>query len=537
MQFPIELSRNLEQVATLDQTKIVVSFYRSPDLPTALSGLQSAGLEAIGSEDHQNFPFNCRFNHADRKIWARGKNGSVVALDQIAKLKRIFQDNLEWIGPVYHLDRGDGGGDVFCPFPSALLVKLNVDENRIALDLEREFDLTEDLEKSGFFKLIGYRCFSLKNPRDNDVFAVREQIAMRLGLHVSDVKFENMPLESPFLTYIPNDPRYGEQWAPIRIKAGGVPSVPFQDISGWNYSKGSPDIVIAVIDSGCDLNHPDLLYASLGYNAGFKKSTGAPNPNASGFVINHGTLVAGVAAAVIDNDYGVSGIAGRCKILPIALENATDWELLFALAYAFGPGKANVINMSFRMNSADEDVVNPYLEEAYRRGVILCAASGNRNMRLVDFPGRYPRVICVGASDQNDVRIVRNNWGSNFGPGLDMVAPGIDILTTNYRVGGGPFLQPEFDLFWGTSAAVPHVSGLAALILSVRNDLEPSDVYRIMAHTCDKIGPDMYVLNKITMLSRNDVVGHGRINVARALEVTAEYPGSLLPQWEKKYVR
>ena len=129
-----------------------------------------------------------------------------------------------------------------------------------------------------------------------------------------------MPLIVP-LTLIPNDVQFNNQWNMTRIKAGGVGT------TAWDLTTGSEEVVICVIDSGCNLAHPDLIpYASSGVNLDTMIADGSAFGPAN--VIGHGTAVAGIIAAKINNLLTVAGVAGKCKILPLALVAWSTDELV-----------------------------------------------------------------------------------------------------------------------------------------------------------------------------------------------------------------
>jgi subtilisin family serine protease len=327
---------------------------------------------------------------------------------------------------------------------------------------------------------------------------------------------------------IPNDTRFAQQWNLANILASRA----------WDFSRGSPGVVIAIVDSGCDLGHADLLakYVPAADRRDVIAGTNTPQDRRPRG--GHGTLCAGVAAADTDNNLGVAGVGWNCSIMPICIIDANDrigseMDIVIAINWAQAR-RAGVVSMSWSWNGphANADVA---LANAHAAGVLLVAAAGNcrtdlgcTNAQGVDYPASHPNVMAVGASDQMDRRV--NNlrfqtpagtaafWSSRFGPELSVVAPGdIPWTTTN---GGG------FGDFWGTSAAAPHVAGLAGLLLSLlqnpvnvppgfpRNDL----VRNIIELTATKVSGYRYTINAAHPNGRwNNEVGYGRINAAAAL--------------------
>jgi len=270
----------------------------------------------------------------------------------------------------------------------------------------------------------------------------------------------------------------------------------------WDVTQGDPEVVIAVIDSGVDMTHPELI--------GKVVSTGRDFANADDDASDdhwHGTHTAGVAAADTDNGEGIAGVAWNCGILPVKVTGADgsgyySW-LIDGIIWATDQG-ADVINLSL-----GGDVDDPFLEDAckyaYDHGVVITAAAGNDAGPVV-YPAAYDAyVLAVAATDYND----EVADFSNFGPEVDVAAPGVYILgpAPQAYVGTGylPYLFAT-----GTSEAAPHVAGLAALIKSLKPDLSPADIMKVIRYTADDV-------NGSTLSGRDDHVGYGRINMERAL--------------------
>jgi subtilisin family serine protease len=327
--------------------------------------------------------------------------------------------------------------------------------------------------------------------------------------------------------------------------------------AGWNITTGSSSVVVCILDMGCDLTHPDLesQFSTPGINLHTMMPDGSPTGH-------HGTACAGIVAAVFNNTLGVAGLAGNCRIMPLARQNSTDMETAAGIRYAANNG-ARVISMSFgRYAPGDGEVpsgwdftiIDSAIDHAVNdRGCVLCAASGNEDSGTHNrYPARHPLVIACGASDKEDNRKTPSspdgeNWGSNFGvnnysgkkTGISVVAPGVFIPTTDLqdadgynRNKGGPITRQGvyhstsgdkggnyFYWFNGTSAATPHVAGLAALLLSQYPTLTNIQVRNIIEQTAEKVGTVPYAKKPgFPNGSRNQEMGYGRINVLRALD-------------------
>jgi subtilisin family serine protease len=332
---------------------------------------------------------------------------------------------------------------------------------------------------------------------------------------------------------LPNDTLFAQQWNLNQIQAP----------AGWDISTGTNTITVCVFDCGCDMTHPDITYSPLQFNAG----TGLNNGSPACWDFNHGTACAGIIAASLNNALGVAGVAGNCRIMSVAFLNSTDVECAAGINFAANNG-ARVISMSFGMYAPGEGfgltgwnfaIIDPAIANAVNvMGCVLCAATGNENTGAVNrYPSRNPLVIACGASDQIDNRKSpaspdgENWWGSNFGQGayngaptgVSVVAPGVFIPTTDrqgnvgYNIAAGA-AGNYFLRFNGTSAATPHVAGLAALILGARPGLSNIQVRNCIENTADKVGAVAYAAAPgFPNGTRNQQMGYGRINVFRAL--------------------
>jgi Subtilase family len=174
----------------------------------------------------------------------------------------------------------------------------------------------------------------------------------------------------------------------------------------------------------------------------------------------------------------------------------------------------------------DFQIIRDALQYAHDRGLVLVAASGNENIATSRFPGSDARTITVGGSNRGDERkrvgdaSSESWWGACYGSDLDVVAPCLEIPTTDRLGGSGYALGDYYDRFNGTSSATPHVAGLAALIVSLRPALTNVEVRHLIESTCDKISPATYLYANVATKPSgtwNDEVGYGRINVERAL--------------------
>jgi len=290
---------------------------------------------------------------------------------------------------------------------------------------------------------------------------------------------------------IPNDPQYGVQWGLPKISAPAA----------WDVSTGSSDVVIAVVDTGIDLDHPDLSCPGklmTGYN--FVSPAQPPDDDHG-----HGTHVAGIAAACTNNATGVAGLAWGARLMPVKVLGSSGSgsydDVAAGITYAADHG-ADVINLSLGGVSTSSTMANA-VEYAHDEGALVVAAAGNcaqggyqcNNLtNPIIYPGAYPTTVAVAATDSND------NWAtfSEHHPYVDVAAPGVSIYST---------LPGSYNYQSGTSMATPFVSGLAALIWSLDSGLSHDQVRSYIETTADDLGTP----------GKDDYFGYGRINAWRAL--------------------
>ncbi|MDP2586449.1 MAG: S8 family peptidase [Candidatus Komeilibacteria bacterium] len=347
---------------------------------------------------------------------------------------------------------------------------------------------------------------------------------------------------------VTNDPKLGSQYYLAQIKA----------LQAWSTIADAPEIVVAVIDSGVDIDHPDLaanIWKNQDEIAGdkidndnngyvddvngwdFIVDSSDPRPKVAApysvLGINHGTLVAGVIGAVGNNGFGLSGVAWKIKIMPLRVMDAqgagNTKSVYRAIRYAID-NKADIINLSM-VGEAFDPSLQDIIAEAYRAGMIIVAAAGNETNNAYqtdDFSlnlGIHPQypichdgykegdnfILGVGSVNGQDKKSRFSNFGSKC---LDLVAPGESFYGTLYFSPVLPEFKEYFGGWWsGTSLAAPQVSAAAALLKAYRPDLKNSEIYEILIKSADNI--DARNLNYVGLL------GGGRLNLPAALAAAA----------------
>ncbi len=239
----------------------------------------------------------------------------------------------------------------------------------------------------------------------------------------------------------------------------------------WTVSAGGQGIKVAILDTGIDGNHEDLVVAG-GQNF---DGIGGPDDWHDGH--GHGTHVAGTVAA-LNNTIGVVGVAPQVDLY--AVKVLDDWgygqrsDLIAGIEWALGEG-IQIINMSLQ-NYDDEEDLEEAINNAYAAGVLLVGAAGNHWHGPVSVPGKYADVITVTASDVNDGLA----WFSNIGPEVELIAPGVDVEST--------LPGDTYGSFNGTSMASPHIAGAAALVWAIALDLTNVQVRELLQESAEDIG-------------------------------------------------
>ena len=399
-----------------------------------------------------------------------------------------------------------------------------------------------------------------------------EHVKLTKGLSVQDAIQQYMA--NPDVEYaepnyirramtIPNDTYFGDQWAlhNTGTYAGGTADADIDAPEAWDISTGSGSIIVAVLDTGIDYNHSDLV-GNIWTNLGETSCTDGIDNDGNGFVddckgwdfanndndpmddFGHGTHVAGTVGAVGNNGIGTAGVMWKVSLMPVKVLDSdgagTDAELIAGIQYAASNG-AKIINSSlggFGFSNSLFDAI----ATANSQGVLFIAAAGHGggdgigdNNDLTPFyPASFdlPNIISVAATDQDDIRVPFSNFGLNS---VDVAAPGVYIFSTVPNNLFSDFSSEEF--FAGTSMATPHVAGLAGLLWShydgVHNTLfTASQVRATILRYVD-------VLPTLTGWIQTG----GRVNAFKALSslltpanltVTAKSPTEISLAWEDR---
>jgi serine protease len=326
-----------------------------------------------------------------------------------------------------------------------------------------------------------------------DVSAVASQLQNNAQIEFAEPNFVAFATDEPALAprnFTPNDPFLQYQWGLQAIQAE----------QAWDKSRGA-GVIIAVLDTGVAYEDfesfrraSDLAPGQFVAGYDFVNNDSHPNDDQG-----HGTHVAGTLAQTTNNGTGVAGVAFEARLMPVKILDqqgrGSYSAIIQGINFAVNQG-AKIINMSLAGNSPSQ-AMEDAIRQAKSQGVTIVAAAGNNGRQEVGFPAAYDDlVIGVGAIRQDRSRASY----SNYGPQIDIVAPGGDnrvdqnndgfgdgIVQQTFREGSTTEFSYRF--FEGTSMATPHVSGVAALLLSKNGGLSPDQIEGFLTSTAQDLGP------------------------------------------------
>ena len=347
----------------------------------------------------------------------------------------------------------------------------------------------------------------------------QEQAALAVLRRTQGVRFAELDYMAHAIGLTPDDPYFPNQWYLEKI---GAPDA-------WDVQTGSQDVIIALLDSGVQTDHPDLQ-SQLWTNPDEIPGNGIDD-DANGKIddlhgwhfyhtwyfgdpvpledenitddFGHGTHVAGIAAAAGNNAIGIAGLAWGTRLMPVKVldqyGSGLHSEIAAGIMYAADNG-ARVINLS--LGGTDESqTLRDAIDYARTKGILVTAAAGNDGGPVL-FPANYPPVLAVAATDANDL----HPSYSNFGPQIDLAAPGSQIYSTWYRT--------NYFTRSGTSMAAPQVAAAAALLWSQQPGLSLVQIESLLLENTDDLG----------LPGKDDLFGYGRLNAHRSLVRLTDQP-------------
>lgn len=327
-----------------------------------------------------------------------------------------------------------------------------------------------------------------------------------------------------------NDTKFNKQW---NLKNTGQ-SWLWSNLVDINYceahsiTSGNSSVIIGVYDRGVELTHPDINTYSFSYDANTKSSPSTIYYNENNVIYYHGIACAGIIGAKTDNNLGVAGIAPDCPIMSLSFDSTCTSKNLGAGFKVAADSGCSVISNSWHWGS-----YSPYIKEGISyalshgrngKGCVVVFSAGNENHNGINYPANSnDSIIVVGAMSpcgerKNPYSCDHENWGSNFGVKLDIMAPGVQIPTTDITGSQGANQTDYMENFRGTSAACPHVSAVAGLMLSVNPYLTRKEVVDIIESTAQKVGSYNYTVHSGRPNGTwNDTVGYGLVDAYAAV--------------------
>ncbi|MBS1516882.1 MAG: S8 family peptidase [Bacteroidetes bacterium] len=432
----------------------------------------------------------------------------------------------ESVSPVFSMPEGKGNPNTLIAAKDEIIVQFR---SNLSFDQINTFEQSKNLTfiknldlRGGVTKIYKVAQNTFSMDAANDIFESGMVNYSEPNFYMTNV-----------LQYTPNDLYFSQQWA-LRNTGnnipGGVSGIPGCDMrldSAWNLTLGSNRVKIAIVDTGIDTLHEDLrgnLVPNSQYNF-INNSTNAFDD------VGHGTGCAGIAGGTGNNSIGITGVAPNCKLINIKIASPdaiTDEDAIEGLIYSWQSG-CWISSNSWGGGSPSSGIDNAILDGATLgrngKGTVYCFAAGNYNTPLI-YPASNPNVISVGAVSPCNQRksIVSCDgetwWGSCYGTGLDLVAPGVKIFTTDITGAGGYESGNYTSFFNGTSSATPNVSGVCALMLSLDSNLSWTKVREYLNRSADKTGNYSYnSTGPLTDLGRtwNNEMGYGKANAYNAV--------------------
>jgi hypothetical protein len=296
---------------------------------------------------------------------------------------------------------------------------------------------------------------------------------------------------------VPNDTEFNLQWAHVNTgqNVGGIVGTPDADADtdlAWDVQTGSPDHIVAVLDTGADLTHPDLVPNLV---PGWDFIDEDPDPQDTG---GHGTSACGIAAARGNNNLGVAGVCWTCGVMPLRVSDSVDEA--DAMRFAADNG-ADAYNMSHTFGAVWLQGVIDATEYATGLGALGFASAINATGYSLGTPAAYEEVVPVGGSNSDDVRVYAYNDVT------ELTAPGPNTRST--ALGGG------YRYFGGTSSSSPFAAGIATLLRAEDPGLHVRELRQLLKLSCD----DEVGVPAEDTAGWDQFMGYGRVNAHKAMQM------------------
>ncbi|MDR2962616.1 MAG: S8 family serine peptidase [Bacteroidales bacterium] len=456
-----------------------------------------------------------------RSVISVGDNIVLVSIDTLQTKLNIMLDRLGIMNATYGLESEDS--------------VVHFSTNEIFIQLKKGFFLQDVFRSIDLTKQID--TIQLFDPY-SEIYKIKLNVNLSEILSISRKIYETGLCEFAepnfFKILKPNNTYFSYQWGLKNTGLlGGMVGIDIGIEKAWKFTKGDKNIKVAILDEGVALSHPDLQNNLLqGYDA-IPNNANPGGGNGSPYSTNaHGTACAGIIGAV-DNNKGIIGVTPNISMIPVRIAytpvGKDEWVtndawMAEGIRYAWETANADVISNSWGGGGTAAVITNAINNAVtYGRdgkGCVVIVSTGNNSKSSINYPANLTNVIAVGAIDKSGIRA---NF-SNYGSGLSVVAPGINIYTTyvlnasNHTLINDGINGIYTSDFSGTSAACPFVSGVAALILSINPCLTGEEVRGIICSSCEKISPSRYCYGTTKQYgSWNNQVGYGLVNAYKAV--------------------
>lgn len=468
-----------------------------------------------------------------------------LAAERFTEIKQALMgsDGFSWVGDFIHDQQGTQVGLL-----NKLFIKLKQDADLPALQENLSSVKFRSLQKESYSPNV----YSLiLEDKQLDARAVSESLESLDFVLYAEPDYLIFPIVNGIAT---DDEYFERQWhlsnEGTNIQGAGDEGADISAIEAWEITTGIPEVVVAVMDSGIDTLHEDLVNNLIpGLDLMNDDTDGFPTLNFD--EDGHGTCCAGIIAAEANNEFGVSGVAPDVSIMScrvfkyIELSGevqpiSTASYFANGIAYAAIERNAHVQSHSWSLpaffveqlgdfESVEDAITNAVINGRNGKGCSLFFSSGNDNEEVY-WPGTVAEAISVSATSMCDERksptsCDGENWGGHYGPVLDLAAPGVRIPTTDAS-GTDGFSVNDYALsFNGTSAACPIAAATAALIYSVHPSLTHLEAKSLLLSNCDKVGGYEYD-EENTYGSKSNDLGYGRVNAFAAVTAAESFPVS-----------
>lgn len=507
------------------------------EIKTFKSDVESAGFGTV-----EESPILQKYNIVLVRIKAGIEPSSFMAGTE--DLKKKLVERVESENPVY----GVGGIDQVLVNEFIVQFKSQASKEKIAQSLDKKNAkiVEEDTKIDNMYtiKFTGKsakEALAISNEYYNDpLVEFIEPNFIRVYPPRPMIKSEEIKEAGPAPAVIPGDTYYSKQWYLNNTGSSGVADADIDGPEAWDIHKGSAEIIVGIIDEGVDTTHKDLKDKIV---TPYDATDGDDNQEPNSWD-GHGTACAGIAAAMTNNGIGIAGVGWNVRIMPVRVAYTShrggDWITTNAIIAdgirtAVNRG-AHVLSCSWGGGSPS-GLINSAIDYAVNNNRVMVFAAGNcckfadpvlcpswyRCYQPVTYPANLSTskvIIAVSATNEWDEFKTPFSseketwWGSNFGPEVNVSAPGVHMWTTDISGEGGYSSGDYLSNFNGTSSSTPLVAGTAALLLSQNPNWTPTQVRDRLQSSADDRGKPGFDEN----------FGYGRINACRALGGTCPPP-------------